>query len=224
MKRRLDEAIACHQEAIRLDPNDDANQNNLGVALYAKGRLDEAYACFQESLRVARNQPGVHANIDNVMRRKGPLDEAIAAYEEAIRMRPKSASAHHSLAWALAVVPDSRLRDPTRAVEHGNRAVQLAPERGSYWNTLGVAYYRAGDWAAAIDALEKAEALEPERNLAVNGCFLAMAHWQKGERDQARRWYDKAVARIEETNPACEELLRFRAEAAALIEEGTTPG
>ncbi|MFO0892970.1 MAG: tetratricopeptide repeat protein [Isosphaeraceae bacterium] len=123
----------------------------------------------------------------------------------------------------LAVVPDPRLRNPAQAVERGRRAVQLAPEDGPFWNTLGVAYYRAGDWAAAIERLEKAEALSPDKNLAINGCFLAMAHWRRGETEQARRWYDKAVAWMEKNPPRNEELYRneelhrFHAEAAELL-------
>ena len=47
--------------------------------------------------------------------------------------------------------------------------------------------------------------------------FLAMAHWQLGEKEQARQWNDKAVAWMDKNTPKDEELLRFRAEAEALL-------
>jgi hypothetical protein len=47
--------------------------------------------------------------------------------------------------------------------------------------------------------------------------FLAMAHWQKGEKERARRLYDQAVGWIDKTKPLDEELARFRAEATALL-------
>jgi hypothetical protein len=47
--------------------------------------------------------------------------------------------------------------------------------------------------------------------------FLAMAHWQLGEKDEARKYYDKAVAWMDKNKPDDEELRRFRAEAAALL-------
>ena len=44
-----------------------------------------------------------------------------------------------------------------------------------------------------------------------------MAHWQLGDKPQARSWYDKAVPWMEKNQPKNEELVRFRAEAAALL-------
>jgi hypothetical protein len=47
--------------------------------------------------------------------------------------------------------------------------------------------------------------------------FLAMAHCRLGEKDQARQWYDKAVALMEKEKSPDEELRRFRAEARELL-------
>lgn len=44
-----------------------------------------------------------------------------------------------------------------------------------------------------------------------------MTHWQLGEKQQAREWYDKAVEWMEKNKPNDEELLRFRAEAEELL-------
>ena len=47
--------------------------------------------------------------------------------------------------------------------------------------------------------------------------FLAMADWKLGNKDAARVWYDKALEWMEKNDPANEELIRFRAEAAELL-------
>ncbi len=47
--------------------------------------------------------------------------------------------------------------------------------------------------------------------------FLAMAHWQLGEKDEARQWYDQAVEWMEQKQPDNDELRRFRVEAAELL-------
>jgi hypothetical protein len=47
--------------------------------------------------------------------------------------------------------------------------------------------------------------------------FLAMAHWQLGEKDKAREWYDKAVQWMNKNQPKDEELRRFRVEAAEVL-------
>ena len=82
---------------------------------------------------------------------------------------------------------------------------------------LCVAHYRARDWKAAIAALEKAEALEPDKIVAFDGFFLAMAHWQIGQKDEASTWYGKAVAWMEKNKSKDLALARFRAEAEALL-------
>jgi len=48
--------------------------------------------------------------------------------------------------------------------------------------------------------------------------FLAMAHWQLGEKQQARDWYDRAIRWMDENKPRDEKLRRWRAEAAALLQ------
>jgi hypothetical protein len=55
--------------------------------------------------------------------------------------------------------------------------------------------------------------------------ILAMAHWQLGNKAEARTWHDKAVAWMEKNAPKDEKLIRFRAEAAELLglKEATKP-
>jgi len=109
------------------------------------------------------------------------------------------------------------LRDPPRAVELAKKAVDLAPNEGTNWNTLGVAQYRAGDWNDAIEALQKSEELSPDRYFSFNAFFLGLAHWQLDEKDEARKWYDQAVQWMEKNQPQDEDLKRFRAEAEELL-------
>jgi hypothetical protein len=52
---------------------------------------------------------------------------------------------------------------------------------------------------------------------ALDWFFLAMAHWQQGDKEQARTWYGRAVQWMEKNRPQDGELRRFRAEGAALV-------
>jgi serine/threonine protein kinase/Flp pilus assembly protein TadD len=123
---------------------------------------------------------------------------------------------YNSRAWPLATAAAPEARNPARAVELATRAVELAPAYGEAWNTLGVAQYRAGDWNSAIKAFEKSMDLRDGGN-AFDWFFLAMAHWQLGQKDEARKWYDQAVEWTNKNQPKNEELQRFRAEAAELL-------
>jgi tetratricopeptide (TPR) repeat protein len=130
---------------------------------------------------------------------------------------------HNGLAWFQATYPDPKVRESGQALTHAKKAVELAPSNGAFWNTLGVAHYRAGDWKAAVEALTKSEELSPGGSLAFNASFLAMAHWQLGEKDKARDWYDRAVDWMAKNQPQNKELKRFRAEAEELLGIPNTP-
>jgi hypothetical protein len=45
-----------------------------------------------------------------------------------------------------------------------------------------------------------------------------MAHWQLGEKQEARVWYDKAQQAIKQNGKPSEEVRGFQAEAATLLQ------
>jgi len=159
----------------------------------------------------------------NTCLKLGEFKQALQYRLAAVQLDPQDASTHNHVAWALAVCPDPGLRDPEQAVRSASLAVQLRPKHVGCRNTLGVAHYRAGHWDAAIESLHESDSLEGSVGSAYNAFFLAMAYWQIGNHDEARKWYDQAVRWMDEKMPDDEELLRFRTEAAALLEINETP-
>jgi serine/threonine protein kinase/WD40 repeat protein len=152
----------------------------------------------------------------------GRFHEAKVAFEKALAAEPEDALAQNNFAWLLATCPDAKLREPARAVELAQRAVKLKAKAATYWNTLGVAQYRKKDYKEAIDSLNKSTAMQGEN--AVDGFFLAMAHWKLGQKKLARKHYDHALADMEKRLPALandahhtDELRRSQAEAAEVL-------
>jgi Tfp pilus assembly protein PilF len=141
--------------------------------------------------------------------------EATEVYRQALKEEPLNPGLQNQFAWLLATGP-APVRDARQAVELARKAVAREPQNGAFWNTLGVAQYRAGDGPAAVAALEKSMQLRKGGD-ASDWFFLAMAHGRSGALAQARPWYDRAVRWLEENRPGDEELGRFRAEAAALL-------
>jgi len=138
-------------------------------------------------------------------------------FEEAAKRSKDNPEALNSLAWTLATYPEPKLRDPTQAVQLAKKAVERVPGVGDYRNTLGVAHYRAGNWEAAVEALNQSVELRKGGD-ACDWFFLAMAHWKLGNKEKARTRHDQAVQWMDKNKPQDEELRRFRAEAAALLE------
>jgi tetratricopeptide (TPR) repeat protein len=122
----------------------------------------------------------------------------------------------NNASWHLATTENPSNRDPALAVELGKRAVALDPNTPSWWNTLGTADYRAGDFKEAVTNLEKCVQLQNWAT-SFDWFFLAMANRQLGNADAARRYYDQAIQWMNEHNSQNPELIRFRAEAKSLL-------
>jgi tetratricopeptide (TPR) repeat protein len=142
-------------------------------------------------------------------------------YRLALQTHPQETYRLNNLAWFLVTCPDPQFHDPAEAIALAKRALQREPKAGYLWNTLGVAHYRAADFPAALEALQKSLDLQPDNS--GNYFFLAMAHWQLGRKAEARQWYEKGVAHMEGKRQSYEELRGDRVEAAFLLGVIATP-
>jgi uncharacterized protein HemY len=127
----------------------------------------------------------------------------------------------NNVAWFLAACPDARDRDPNLAVALAEKAVAGQSGAATYWNTLGLAYYRKGDCKAAVRALERAIDLG-HGDESLDWLFLAMAQWQMGRKEQARASFGRALRGRSQSEPT--EVRRFRAEAAVLLGQAEQAG
>jgi serine/threonine protein kinase len=131
-------------------------------------------------------------------------------------LNPDYAEAHNHLAWAMTCVPgQSTPFDIGRALDSARKAVALKPENWMYWNTLGVAAYRAKDWKLAAETLEKSIDLNSGGG-AIDFFFLAMTRWHQGKPDEAKKLFDRAATYVQH-NPGDAELQRFHREAKGLL-------
>ena len=120
----------------------------------------------------------------------------------------------NNLAWLLVTYPDPARHHPEAAVSYARRAVELAPESGNDWNTLGVAYYRAGNWEDAKNSLERSMNLRKGGD-SFDWFFLSLVHHKLGHPEAARQLCEKAVRWYQQNKPDDRELHRFQAEAAS---------
>jgi eukaryotic-like serine/threonine-protein kinase len=127
-----------------------------------------------------------------------------------------SAKTRNNCGCMLADCPDETLRDPDLAVAFAEKAVAADPRPADYWNTLGIAYYRKGEWSKARAALE--QSMERSGGGGPGDWFfLALACHHLGDTERARNWRAKAVRWMEERHRQDEDLMRYRAEADALL-------
>jgi serine/threonine protein kinase len=207
------------------------------------GRLAEAETAFQQAASIyekllARKpeEPdyrsemvNIYANVGHSMRERGRLMEAERAFRRSIEMyemyqrapatdEKERPDARDAYVWSCSGLMEVLVRTARtkEAVELAERAIAARPGDGFIWNSVGVARYRNGQWKDAILALEKSMELRKGGD-GNDWFFLAMCHWQLGEKNVAREWYDKAAAWMEKNQPNNEELRRFRREAEELM-------
>jgi serine/threonine protein kinase len=148
----------------------------------------------------------------------GHVQVARLSYELAIILDPENGEAHNDLAWLLVRFPCDPGHDPTKGVTLAQKAVTLTPNNWMFWNTLGVAAYRNGDWKTADDSLRKST--KYTGGGAIDWFFLAMNSWRQGNEREARLWFDRAVASIKKENQPennNHEVTYFHAEAATVM-------
>jgi tetratricopeptide (TPR) repeat protein len=150
----------------------------------------------------------------------GKLEPARLDREQAISLLPKSPEVLNNQAWPLANGSLAQ-RDPDRAILMARQAVALAPDQSMYLNTFGVALYRAGRYAEAVDVLERSLAAGRGELDAFDLFFLAMARHRLGDAASARADFDRAVRWID-AHPHVDarwltELKSFRAESETVL-------
>jgi tetratricopeptide (TPR) repeat protein len=213
-QQRWDRAVADYSKAIELNPDVHTNWLHRGHAHMALKEWDRAVADLSGLLKRFPGDSNALYHRAWARESLGQWSEAIADYSEAVELAPHNDTANGRLAWVLATCPDVKLRDADRAVELAWKAVLLVPKQGTHWLTLGVARYRVRDWKAATVALDMSMVLRNGGD-SNEWFFLAMAHWQQGNKADARKWYDKGVEGMDKNQP--EHRRRFRAEAAELL-------
>jgi tetratricopeptide (TPR) repeat protein len=213
---RPEDAFAEYERAIDLDPRYAAPHQGRGNLLHRQGHHQEALAEYGRAVELDPKGASAHSSRGNVLCTLGRHREAVAAFGQALDLDPGDTWTLNNLAWLLATCPDVGVRDPARAVGLAKKAVAAAPDDGSFWNTLGVALYRAGEMRASLEALEESMR-RASGGSAYDWYVAAMAHARLGDAEKARALYDRAVAWNKERAPDDAELRRFRDEAAGVL-------
>jgi tetratricopeptide (TPR) repeat protein len=136
---------------------------------------------------------------------KEEVIEAIAADEslsEPVRQRAtelarasrENAEALSNASWTVVRQPDQSAEQYRRALRQAEAASRLEPDDGDYRNTLGVALYRVGQYAEAVNTLTRSDEINSKENgesQPEDIAFLALAQHRLGRTDAARKLLDR---------------------------------
>jgi tetratricopeptide (TPR) repeat protein len=153
---RLQEAVSCYQQALKVQPAFVEAHNNLGNALVRLARFDEALGCYQQVVRLRPDIAEPYSNLSRVLLDLKRYDEAIAAGTRAVQINPRLAEAHANLGNAL--LDSDRVRE---AIASYHKALALDANYPEVHNSLGNAERSQAMFDRAIAHYHRAVALNP---------------------------------------------------------------
>jgi tetratricopeptide (TPR) repeat protein len=155
-KGKLDQAISMLQAAIDLRPENGPAHNNLAKALLQKGRLDQAMVHYRKFMEIEPQNVEARNILGTALIQQKHVREAIDQWTEALAIQPENGNAASNLAWVFATCPEDSIRDGTRAVELGEKALRISGGKiPMIYRVLAAAYAESGRFADAVETARR---------------------------------------------------------------------
>ena len=159
-KGQLDDAITKLQAAIALRPDNAPAHDNLAKAFLKKGQVAEAMVHYRKLLEIEPQNVEARNTLGTVLVQDGHVKEAIDQWQDALAIQPENGNAASNLAWVFATCPEDSLRDGTRAVELGEKALRISGGKiPMIFRVLAAAYAENGRFADAVETAQRGAAL-----------------------------------------------------------------
>ena len=130
------------------------------------------------------------------------LNDTERLLREVIALDPGHAHSYNALGYSLA---DRNQRLP-EALKLITRALEIAPNDPFIMDSMGWIKFRLGDYAAAVQYLEKAYRVRPEADIAAH---LGEALWMLGQRDAAKDIWKKGLIKEADNTTLLETIKRL---------------
>jgi tetratricopeptide (TPR) repeat protein len=156
---RVDEAAELHDKATRLAPGLSGAWCNLGIAEVSRNEYKHAEECLRKALELQPDFPEAHCALGQLLlAQRGATDgEGLEHLRAAVRFNPDYEEGHLFLGIALAKLNDAS------CVGHLERAVRYYPDVAEAWFQLGIARGKQRQWEQAVECLEQAVKLDPNK-------------------------------------------------------------
>jgi predicted O-linked N-acetylglucosamine transferase (SPINDLY family) len=155
--RRLDEALACSDNAIALKPDFTAAHYNRGNALSELKRFTEAVVSFDAVIAIDPRYADAWNNRGNALHELGNFADAIPSYDRAIALKPAHFQAFVSRGAAF-----RELRQAEDAIVDFDSALALVPGHARAWTNRGGALFFLGRLDEALASYDRALSIDPE--------------------------------------------------------------
>ena len=227
---RYEDAVACFDKALEIDPSSPVTWNNKGNPLHSAGRNEEALACYTRAIELNPKDSRLWSNKALVLRSLDRCEQALAAYTRAVEINPQNAVVWNNMAvlltnlnrheeaiacvkkavamdplssaaWENAGISFSDLGRPEQALACFAKAVEINPSSVSAFTRQGVALGQLGRYEDSITSLTKALQIAPDDSDALTNLGLTLR--ALGRPRDALVWLQKALKLAPRSGDVC---------------------
>ena len=182
---RYDEAIACFDKAIELQPSDAFAYYAKGWSCELSGDDDKALECYETGIDLDKSYPYIYLMRGEIFLKRGEIDKANADFETVVA-KDTTAEDGSCRQYALHFLGRDEEAD-----EWMQKIMDAEPYDAGYWYDRACLYDRQGRLDEAVKALEKA--------LEMGYCsFAHMEHDDDMDAIRDREDYKALVAKYKE--------------------------
>ncbi len=184
-KREFDEAIACYDEAIALDPTNMAYLNNKAAVHLERGDTDVCIALCKEAIELGRSHRAEYQDIAKSFVRMGKAAAKAGEFDLAVEYY-KCAQVENYTKEIERLIKNTDLEGKKKLA-----AAYVDPEKALEAKERGNDHFRAGRWKEAILEYEDAVKRDPQSAVYRNNLGSALA--KVADFNGAKAAVDKAL-------------------------------
>jgi tetratricopeptide (TPR) repeat protein len=221
---KFEEAVPVWQDLIKVAPNDSAGPAGLASAMLGLQRNAEAAAALEAAVKLNPRSSGLYLRLGSAYLAAGEDDKALLAYQKALELDPSPlmfndvgyflADANKSLTLALeyaqkAVAAEEERSQKIKLADLRTEDLSRANTISAYWDTLGWAHFRMGNFDQAEQYLDSAW------NLSLRGAVadhLGQLYEQQHKKQAAIHMYRLALYSYPSRTPHVSDETRKRLE------------
>ena len=210
----LDKAEDAYALAARNFPNSPLVFNNRGMFLQHRGKLERAQQDFTRTIELDPNYVVAYINRGYNLLNAGQAAAAENDFTQALRINPNQPMVYSGRARAR--VAQGKVQE---ALSDQQRVVELDPQSALAQADLGFTRFFGQNYAAALQAFDKAVQLNAELNYLAPWQYWCMV--RTGQQSAAQTRFSEVLAKKTDERTWAENLLAYlagRLDAQALME------
>lgn len=239
-KKQFEEALACYNKAIELDPDNSAFQTNKAAVYYEMKDYEQCIQICSDVVKAAKATKcydyqvvaKAYHRIGNAYEKQAKYTEAIEAQQNALMEHPlpaaksalKKLATKKKEAEALAYLSEEKSEDAkargnecfkagkwTDAIEEYNDALKRNPDNYRVYSNRAACYSKLMDWQRGLDDCDKCLEMDPQ---------FVKAYIRKAKIQHFLKQYHKALETYERglaIDPKASELIEGRQQTMRAI-------